>query len=525
MALIAFVALGPHGVRARRKLEATFWGEREEKQAKDSLRRELSNCRKALRGYGAESLLEIDTQRVALDLDIVEVDALALANSTARSRPLPAVRGELLEGVDLRDCEAFEDWLRSERERVRTLLDQVADIPASQASRLPSEPPPRDSPTHPSLPPKPTLAVLPFAMMDARLEDWRGMAISEALALCLSEFPQLLVISHSTTADVARGEISRITIAKAVGARYLIDGSCFPHEEGLRVIVKIVDGETGEQIWTGEFASTQADVDSRERAIAAAVAPQIWTGIDLSERRRFLSRVTPVRSNYEKYWKANALYRTWQKDDVATAAQMAAELVELDPGCPWATSLAALTHALAHVLGALPDDARERALGYCETGIRVGSDNVETLGYCAGALLLAGGDLERAGRIVDGALLILPDHQPTLFWGGWADLLRGEPARARQRFEAALRINPVSGARGQMLCGIGYARMMEGQFADAGADFARSLLIAPNFPLAELGSTLAAAAADDAGAPREPVSAAFLRTSLENLPAILRAGS
>ena len=513
MALIAFVALGPHGVRARRKLEATFWGEREEKQAKDSLRRELSNCRKALRNFGADPLLEIDMQRVALDLDIVEVDALTLAHSNARSRPLHAVRGELLEGIDLRDCDAFEDWLRCERERIQTLLDEVADTPAST---LPDPPPDPE-------PGKPTLAVLPFAMMDARLEDWCGVAISEALALCLSEVPQLLVISHSTTAEAARGEVSRIEIAKGVGARYLIDGSCFPHEEGLRVIVKIVDGETGEQIWTGEFVNTQADFVSRERAIAAAVAPQIWSVIDTSERRRFLSRVTPVRSNYEKFWKANALYRTWQKDDVATAAQMAAELVELDPGCPWALSLAALTHALAHVLGALPAEARERALGYCETGIRVGSDNVETLGYCAGALLLAGGDLERAGRVVDGALLILPDHQPTLFWGGWGDLLRGEPTRARHRFETALRINPASGARGQMLCGIGYAHMMEGQFAEAAADFARSLLIAPDFPLAELGSKLATA--DEAGPPRKPVSAAFLRTSLENLPAILKAGS
>jgi len=523
MALIAFVALGPHGVRARRKLEATFWGEREDKQAKDSLRRELSNCRKALRNFSAESLLEIDMQRVALDLDIVQVDALTLADSDARSRALPAVRGELLEGMDLRDCDAFEDWLRSERERIQTLLDEVAETPASTLLALPPDPEPGRPPTHPSLPPKPRLAVLPFAMMDARLNEWCGVAISEALALCLSEVPQLLVISHSTTAEAARGEVSRIEIAKSVGARYLIDGSCFPHEEGLRVIVKIVDGETSEQIWTGEFVNTQADVVSRERAIAASVAPQIWTVIDTSERRRFLSRVTPVRSNYEKYWKANALYRTWQKDDVATAAQMAAELVELDPACPWALSLAALTHALAHVLGALPAEARDRALGYCETGIRVGGDNVETLGYCAGALLLAGGDLERAGRIVDGALLILPDHQPTLFWGGWGDLLRGEPARARQRFETALRINPASGARGQMLCGIGYARMMEGQFVEAAADFARSLLIAPNFPLAELGSKLATA--EETDPPREPVSAAFLRTALENLPAILQAGS
>src|SRR5204863_5671435 len=81
----------------------------------------------------------------------------------------------------------------------------------------------------------------------------------------------------------------------------------------------------------------------------------------------------------------------------------------------------------------------------------------------------------------------LPAHQPTLFWGGWVDVLRGDSDRATERFELALRINPATGALGQTMSGIGFAALQKGRIEDAHRFFAEASHAAPTFPPALLG--------------------------------------
>src|SRR5215470_18637805 len=56
-ALLAYLALHQGEPQARAKLAALLWGERNEAQARDSLRQALSLVRKALSGVNAQSLV------------------------------------------------------------------------------------------------------------------------------------------------------------------------------------------------------------------------------------------------------------------------------------------------------------------------------------------------------------------------------------------------------------------------------------------------------------------------------------
>ena len=120
IALIALLATAPSGERSRRWLQAMLWGTREHEQAQTSLRREVSTLSKQLEVRGAGELLLRSSQRIGLQLDrvMLDTDELGMRLSVGRSR----TGGDFLEGLDLRDCEAFEDWLRDERERVHDML-------------------------------------------------------------------------------------------------------------------------------------------------------------------------------------------------------------------------------------------------------------------------------------------------------------------------------------------------------------------------------------------------------------------
>lgn len=503
IALIALIVSSPGGVRSRRWLETMLWETRETAQAQTSLRRELANLAKQLDNHGAGHLLIRGMQRVGVASDLIDVDIFGSATAFAVQHRSGA---SFLEGLDLRDCEAFEDWLRDERERYDGWA--AAALPAERlaapADILGVRPPSAldvlaDTPL--GLPPKPSLAVLPFDELRPAADGWLGAAIADEIGVLLSRFPQLFIVAGASARQLAAQGLTRAAIAARLGVRYLLDGTVLRDDDRLRVSVQLIDGGSGEQVWAEVFHGTTEGF-ALQNEIAVQVAPQIWTSVDCAERRRTLGTPRPATDNYELYWRANALFRSWRKDHVVEAMATADRLVANDPTCPWAASLAAYCHSLGWLLHHAPDLelSRRSAIRHCQTALRYGGDNVEALGYAAGTQLNLGGDMAVADRLVAHALTLLPAHQPALFWGGWIDIARGESRRARERFEMALRINPASGVRSQTLCGIGFADLIDGDHDSAARLFGEVASDGSGFMLATLGSLLTAAITGDRAA-------------------------
>ncbi|OYY73135.1 hypothetical protein [Sphingomonas sp. 28-63-12] len=468
IALIALIIVSPSGVRSRRWLQNMLWGTREDLQAQTSLRRELSNLTKQLAAYGADHLLVRGTQRVSLAIEQLEVDIFSLGLQATRRKS--SLSSDFLEGIDLRDCEEFEDWLRSERERVRDMIaidlpDPPAALPAGYEILGMAMPSSDEILTNrsPRLPPKPSLAVLPFTQLP--LDDgWLGAGIADEIGVILSQFPQLFIVASSSARALAAQQLPRPEIAARLGVRYLLGGTVMRAGDKLRLSVVLINGETGEQVWAQAFDGCTDDIFALQREIADRIAPQIWSTVDSAERHRGLRLIGPPMGDYEVYWRANALFRSGDKDQLFEATTLAEQLVAQDPTCPWAASLASYCHSIAYLRRLVPDyeASLRRAIIHFQSAMRFGSDNVEALGYSAGTLINIGGDMAVADRIISHALQLLPAHQPTLFWGGWVDVVSGKPERARDRLELALRINPATGARGQTLCGIGLAWLQQG---------------------------------------------------------------
>lgn len=504
VAMIALLATIPSGERARSWLQTMMWGSRGEAQAQASLRRELSTLRKVLANVGAGNLIAATSQRVVLDVNSIEIDVYALGMRLPTSGRRAAA--EFLEGLDLRDCDEFEDWLRDERARVADMLElqfeEPPNAPLSAQDILGTTPPSAqelvdDAPMR--LPPKPSVAVLPFAEVGGEAEGWLGIGLADEIGVILSQFPQLFIVASTSARALVDQHMPKDQIAARLGVRYLLDGTVMRIGDRLRVSVALIEGQTGEQIWAEMFGGKADDVFEIQNAVASRIAPQIWTKVDIAERRRGLRLVGPARTNYELYWRANALFRSWEEDAVTEAIDLTEQLVIDDPTCPWAASLAAYCHSIAYLMNYDVDreTSLRRAILHYQSAVRFGDDNVEALGYAAGTLLNIGGDLTVADRLIAHALELLPAHQPTLFWGGWIDLASGKAERARDRLELALRINPATGARSQTLCGLGFASLLSGAFEDAYRLLKESAQGAAGFFLSHAGLCVAATMVGD----------------------------
>ena len=128
-AMLAYLALPLGRAHPRDKLAALLWGGIREDSARASLRQALFVVRKALQGADAEALeqegdtLRLEPARVEADVAAFEL-AATTGTPEALTRAAALYRGDLLAGLVL-DEAPFEEWLVSERERMRELAMEV----------------------------------------------------------------------------------------------------------------------------------------------------------------------------------------------------------------------------------------------------------------------------------------------------------------------------------------------------------------------------------------------------------------
>src|SRR5262245_6496289 len=123
--LLAYLACSPASTHSRDSLATMFWGDLPPCHTRHSLRQTLFVLRAAL-AFPAPSLFRADSTSVSLDPEGVTADAVEFerltAVDTARSlgQAVGLYRGDFLAGIS-GGTPAFEEWLRSEREKLRTL--------------------------------------------------------------------------------------------------------------------------------------------------------------------------------------------------------------------------------------------------------------------------------------------------------------------------------------------------------------------------------------------------------------------
>src|SRR5262249_39871070 len=137
-ALLAYLPLPVGHAHQRDKLATLLWGGTLDVSARNSLRQALFVVRRALASN--DDVLRIEGDRVALDCDGVEVDAMAFERAVVDGTPAALAnaanlyQGDLLAGLAVAGT-PFGEWLLAGRERLRELaLEGFAKLLVCQRS-------------------------------------------------------------------------------------------------------------------------------------------------------------------------------------------------------------------------------------------------------------------------------------------------------------------------------------------------------------------------------------------------------
>jgi DNA-binding SARP family transcriptional activator len=134
VALLAYLCIAqPRGFHRRDTLLGLFWPDSDQEHARTSLRKSLHILRRAI---GDNAILSRGDEEVAVDFHLVSCDAAAFEASVKANRleeALELYRGDLLAGFFIDEAPEFEQWLHSERARLRSCAAKAAFAAAEQA--------------------------------------------------------------------------------------------------------------------------------------------------------------------------------------------------------------------------------------------------------------------------------------------------------------------------------------------------------------------------------------------------------
>jgi len=307
----------------------------------------------------------------------------------------------------------------------------------------------REAPQEGSIPGfgrRPAIAVLPFDDFGGG-PDQRAFAdgLVEDLITRLARWRWFPVIArNSSFAFRERGETVDIAkVGRALGARYVLEGSSRRSEDRVRVTAQLIDAETAQHAWAERYDRGVKDVFAIQDEIVEAIFAALAPALAQVERLRAARIPAPDLGAWECVQRGLHHYYRLARDEIEQGRALFARALELDPGCAPAHSAIAWSHMADAMLGhgGNPLESIGSALTAARRAVALDPEDAAAHTALGGSLaLLRQG--EEARVALDRALALDPSSALASFSYGLSTLSLDTAGESLRYFQRALRLSP-----------------------------------------------------------------------------------
>ena len=377
--------------------------------------------------------------------------------------------------------------------------------PASTGSTVAAEPllsslpTAADAPTL-TLPPQPSIAILPFQNMSGDPEqEYFADGMVEEIITALSRFLSLFVIARNSSFIYKGRSVDVKQVGRELGVRYVLEGSVRRSANQLRITAQLIDASTGAHIWADRFDGALEDVFDLQDRLAGRVVGALAPKLEQSAIERAKRKPTGILGAYEYYMRGMAaIYRFTIREANVEALQLFKRAIALDPEFASAYGLAAYCYVKDRT-NRWPTDDLARDIAEAEWlsrhAVRLGSDDAVALATGAGALAYVVRDLDAGAACIDQALLLNPNLMWASYFAGFIKNWMGEPEAAVGHLMHAMRLSPVDPLMPLMQMATAHAHFFAGRYDETWSWSAAALRGTPNLlPALRIGAAGAALA-------------------------------
>jgi adenylate cyclase len=323
-----------------------------------------------------------------------------------------------------------------------------------------------------ALPDKPSIAVLPFTNLSSDPEqEYFADGMVDDIITALSHFKALFVIARNSSFTYKGRAVDVKQVGRELGVRYVLEGSVRKAANRVRITGQLVDTATGAHLWADRFDGGLDDIFYLQDQITESVVGAIAPAIEKAEIERAKRKPTESLDAYALYLRGlTKYYQFANRQANEEALRLFYRAIELDPDFASAYARAAACYATDKANGWFSGTAYEIAevSRLAHRAVELGEDDAMALTDSGWALVFVACDLEMGAALIDSALAL--NSNLALAWtcGGWAKLWLGEPDAAIERFERAMRLNPIGPTRaGGIRTGSAHAHFFLGRYAEA----------------------------------------------------------
>jgi TolB-like protein len=350
-----------------------------------------------------------------------------------------------------------------------------------------------DAPTL-TLPPQPSIAVLPFQNMSGDPEqEYFADGMVEEIITALSRFRSLFVIARNSSFTYKDRSAGVKQVGRELGVRYVLEGSVRRSANRVRITAQLIDASTGAHIWADRFDGVLEDIFDLQDRVAGRVVGALAPKLEQTAIERAKRKPTEILGAYEYYLRGMAaIYRFTIREANVEALQLFRRAIELDPEFATAYGLAAYCYVKDRT-NRWPTDDLARDIAETDRlarhAVRLGSDDAVALATAAGALAYVVRDLDAGAACIDQALLLNPNLMWASYFAGFIKSWLGEPEAAVAHLVHAMRLSPIDPLMPLMQMAMAHAHFFAGRYDDASSWAATALRGIPNLlPALRIGA-------------------------------------
>ena len=291
---------------------------------------------------------------------------------------------------------------------------------------------------------KPRIAVMPFLNVSGdQQNEYFAYGLTEDVVRLLGRNRWLAVLSRHSGRELAMAEMDAGEVGRALGVRYLVQGSVRASGPHIHITVELVRTDTGLQLWSDVYTFDLANIfdvqDTMAKQIAATIEPEVGSAERLAAVRR-----PPENLDAWDYYQ-RGLWHLWgfTTPGFDAAEDMFARAVEVEPGL--ARALAGLSYVhLQKAFYSAPEarpDLLRTALDEARTSVAL--DERDCLCHCVlGRALTLHRQYDEAIATLDHALELNPSFAQGYFALAFAMVWARRPDDALALIERATELSP-----------------------------------------------------------------------------------
>ena len=296
------------------------------------------------------------------------------------------------------------------------------------------------------LPSKPSIAVLAFEDLSVGTDaNYLSDAIAEGIIVDLSRYSELFVIARNSSFSFRDSTTDVSKISRALGVRYLLEGSQQKSGDQLRVTVQLIDAVEGQSLWSNVYNSDLGDVFAmQDEIVQRTVATVAQRVINFEGQKAIKSdeaKLTALLLN----WKArqHLFSFTPEGNEKARLANLAA--VEADPTQPYGYVGLTFVHINRYRWGWTDEDPiieLDAARNYARKAVQVAPEYYDA--HTAMAYMhIQEGELEKSVARFRKALELNPNDTSAMAALAEALTYGGQAKEAEELMLRVVRLDPL----------------------------------------------------------------------------------